>query len=242
VKKIILLAPTFFLAVCQALAQPQVVDTTHSVLVDKLALDLDGSRHAYHPNNEGIDHNANGGISQAEATQNRFPKTGNRGYGIAKKLSADKTHFIGYVQPNGYFVSQTPVYNKNRAEGDPDRYADAETIPYIAISPAWKKKGLKSCDFVYVVNLDNGKESAAIFADYRGNDKEVELSLALAGALGIPVSTKMGTSYDGSKSVKRYVGIKNNRLKIYYFKGSGDGNGKTPEQIEAMGKKLMGKS
>lgn len=241
-KKIVFLASVFFLAVCPAFAQQHVVDTTHFVFANKLALDLDGSRHAYHPNNEGIDHNANGGISQVEATQNRFPKTGSRGYGIAKKLSADKTYFIGYLQPNGYFVSQTPVYNKNKAEGDPDRYADAETIPYIALSPAWKKKGLKPCDIVYVVNLDNGKESAAIFADYRGNDKEVEISLALANALSIPVSMKVGKSYDGNKNVKRYIGIKNNRLKIYYFKGSGDGNGKTPEQIQVIGRRLMGKS
>ena len=63
----------------------QNVDTSHFMMTKLLALDLDGSRHAYHPNNEGLDDNSNGGINKSEATQNKFALTGNRGYGIAKK-------------------------------------------------------------------------------------------------------------------------------------------------------------
>lgn len=220
-------------------AQTASPDTAKFVLAGKLALDLDGAKHAYHPNNEGIDHNLNGGINQTEATQNHFAKTGNRGYGIAKKLSPDKSFYVGYLQPDGYFVSQTTVYNKTKDEGDPDRYANAEVIPYIAISPMWKSKGIKLGDIAYVRNLDNGKEFAAIFADARNNDEEVEISLALANGLNIPVTTKMAKSYDGKKDIKKFVGIKNNNLKIFYFPHSGDGNGKTPEEIEAAGKALM---
>ncbi len=222
-------------------AQTTVADTAKFVLTKNLALDLDGARHAYHPNNEGIDNNLNGGISQTEATQNHFAKTGNRGYGIAKKLSPDKTFYIGYLQPEGYFVSQTTVYDKTKTEGDPARYADAETIPYIAVSPGWKSKGIKLGDIAYVINLDNGKEFAAIFADARNNDNETEISLALADSLNIPVTTKMGKSYDGAKTIKRYVGIKNAHLKIFYFAHSGNGNGKTSEEIQTAGKALMHK-
>lgn len=238
----LLLNCLLLLFVCKLYAQTTTATASGKfVLTTKLALDLDGAKHAYHPNNEGIDNNLNGGISQAEATQNHFAKTGNRGYGIAKKLSADKSFYEGYITPEGYFVSQTTVYDKTKAEGDPDRYADAETVPYIAISPGWKQKGIKLGDIAYVINVDNGKEFAAIFADARNNDNEIEISLALANGLEIPVSTKMGKSYDSAKTIKRYVGIKNSRLKIFYFVRSGDGTGKTPEEIQTLGKKLMGK-
>ncbi len=93
-----------------------------------------------------------------------------------------------------------------------------------------------------MVNTENGKEFAAIFADARNNDEAVEISLALANGLGIPVTTKMGKSYDGAKTVKRYVGITNNHLKIFYFIHSGNSNGKKPDEIQTMGKQLMGKS
>ena len=240
-KKTLILSFLLLLFVCKLYAQTTTFDTGKYVLTNKLAMDLDGAKHAYHPNNEGIDNNLNGGISQTEATQNHFAKTGNRGYGIAKKLSPDRTFYIGYLQPDGYFVSQTTVYDKTKSEGDPDRYANAETIPYIAISPMWKNKGIKLGDIAYAINLDNGKEFAAIFADARSNDDEVEISLALANGLEIPVTTKMGKSYDGAKLVKKYVGMRNNHLKIFYFVHSGDGKAKTPEEIQTSGKKLMGK-
>ncbi len=240
-KVILSLSFLFLLCVHKLYSQTIIADSGKFVLTTKLALDLDGAKHAYHPNNEGIDNNLNGGISQAEATQNHFAKTDNRGYGIAKKLSADKTFYEGYITPDGYFVSQTTVYDKTKTEGNPDRYADAETIPYIAISPGWRYKGIRLGDIAYVTNIDNGKEFAAIFADARNNDNEIELSLALANGLEIPVTTRMAKSYDGTKTVKRYVGMKNNHLKIFYFVHSGDGKSKTPVEIQTLGKKLMGK-
>ncbi|PTV47996.1 hypothetical protein DBL02_00215 [Acinetobacter oleivorans] len=220
-----------------ALAQSTNNDTTPNFKTNKLALNLDGSRHAYHPNNEGLLPNLVGGINQEEATKNRFTK--NRGYGIAKKETKEKGLYEGYIQPNGYFVSQTTPYYKNKPESNPERYADAETIPYITLSPAWKAKGIKNCDIAYVENLDNGKKSAAIFTDYRNNDKNLEISLALAKQLEIPVYTKKYSSYDKKKMVTKYVGINNNNLKIYYFLNSGNGNGKTAEEIQQLGEKLM---
>ncbi|ASZ12126.1 hypothetical protein KTO58_14095 [Chitinophaga pendula] len=217
------------------------IDTTHHVTTTKISLDLDGARTAYHPNNEGCDYNENGGINKEEATQNRFSKK--RGYGIAKKRSEDGKYYIGFIQPSGHFVSQTTVYNRHKAESDPDRYADAEMIPYIALTPNWQKRGIKNCDIAYVKNLDNSRESAAIFADFSKNTDESksEISLALANTLDIAVSKKNVSSYDGKKKVKKYTGIANNTLKIYYFVHSGDGNGKTPEEIRSIARRLMGK-
>lgn len=214
------------------------IDTTHIFQTNSIALNLDGARHAYHPNNEGFLHNLNGGITKEEARINKFTKK--RGYGIAKKKIKNSELFEGYIQPDGYFVSQTTAYYKDKPESSPERYADAETIPYITLSPAWKAKGIKNCDIAYVVNLDNGKKCAAIFTDYRGNDKNLEISLALAQLLEIPVTTRKANSYDNKKVVTRYVGISNRNLKIYYFINSGDGNGKSAEEIKKMGSLLMG--
>ena len=123
---------------------------------NKLALNLDGSRHAYHPNNEGLLSNIVGGISREESIKNRFTKS--RGYGIAKEKVKGSHLYRGYIQPNGYFVSQTTPYYREKAESDPERYADAESIPYITLSPSWKAKGIRNCDIAYVQNLDNGKK------------------------------------------------------------------------------------
>lgn len=219
-------------------AQTNKIDTTHTFITSSLALNLDGAKHTYHPNNEGLLLNKNGGIDKEEAIQNKFEKK--KGYGIAKKKIKNSDLYEGYIQPDGYFVSQTTPYNRLLPESNPARYADAETIPYITLSPEWNARGIKNCDIAFVVNLDNGKKSAAIFADYRNNDKSTEISLALAKALKIPVATKQYKSYDQTKTVAKYVGISNKKLKIYYFIGSGNGNGKTSEEIQQTGRRLMG--
>jgi len=237
-KNMMLLISGFVLSINLSLAQSAKIDTTRTFRTNNLALNLDGARHAYHPNNEGLLHNLNGGITKEEALNNKFEK--GRGYGIAKKRIKNSNLYAGYIQADGYFVSQTTPYNKNQPDSSFTKYADAETIPYITLSPAWKARGIKSCDIAFVINLDNGKKSAAIFTDYRGNDDNLEISLALAQKLEIPVTTKQGSSYDNKKTVIRYVGIKNRNLKIYYFINSGNGNGKTAEEIQNTGQKLMG--
>ncbi|MRX41373.1 hypothetical protein GJU43_18960 [Flavobacterium sp. LC2016-23] len=238
-KKNIFLALFTLISLNLTLAQSGAIDTTHTFQTKKLALNLDGARHAYHPNNEGLLYNLNGGITKEEAVQNKFKKS--RGYGIAKKRIGQTNMYQGYIQPDGYYVSQTTPYNRNQPDSSYTKYADAETIPYITLSPAWKARGIKNCDMAFVINLDNGKESAAIFADYRGNDKKMEISLALAQALEIPVATRQSSSYDTTKTVTRYVGIESRRLKVYYFIHSGDGDGKTAEEIKEKGRKLMGR-
>lgn len=170
------------------------VDTSHTFVTSNLALNLDGAKHAYHPNNEGLLYNLNGGISKQQATTNLFPK--DSGYGIAKTRIGTTNKYRGYLQPNGYFVSQTSKYYRNKPDSLPEAYADAEVIPYITLSPGWKARGVKNCDIAYVINPDNGKASPAIFADYRNNDKQTEISLALARALAVPVATRNARSYD----------------------------------------------
>ncbi len=237
--KAILIPTMLFVFSSLVLAQRR-IDTSHVFFANHLTLNLDGAKHAYHPNNEGLLHNLNGGITQEEAIANEF--TRKRGYGIAKRRIKKTAKYRGYIQPDGYFVSQTSRYNKSKPDSLPEAYADAEVIPYITLSPAWKARGVKNCDIAYVINFDNGKESPAIFADYRNNDKSVEISLALANALGIPVTTKAGKSYDGKKLITRYSSIEDKKLKIYYFLKSGDGNGKTSNEIQQMSRALMGKN
>jgi hypothetical protein len=82
-KNITVFISVFLLSVNLTIGQSASIDTLHTFKTNNLALNLDGARHAYHPNNEGLLYNLNGAITKEEVTKNRF--TEKRGYGIAKK-------------------------------------------------------------------------------------------------------------------------------------------------------------
>jgi|GEM_PF-3690834 len=206
--------------------------TIKSTTTNLLSLDLDGSKHAYHPNDEGIEFNVVGGINKEEALRNEFRER--RGYGIAKYRVSGQTFFKGFLQPNGYFVSQTTLVFKNIPNSDPEKYVDSESVPYLAVNPFFRNAGVKEGDIGYIVNETNGLSSFAIFADYK-NKTGTEISLALTFNLEIPVFRKNAHSYDGRKIVVKYNGIENRKLKIYGFKGSGNGFAKTASEIQALG-------
>ena len=207
-----------------------------------LALDLDGARHAYHINNEGIDENGNGGINKNEAQKNSFSLAKNskggwlRGYGIVTQSDKKKTERKGYIQPGGFFVSETSLKFKNINRENPDLYVDAEKIPYLALRKDMTAKGIKMGDIALVINEYNKLYSFAIFADAPPDDSiRIEISLALANELKVPVPAQQVFSYDGKKKVTKYSGITNRPLKIYAFKGSGDGHAKTFDEIKTIG-------
>lgn len=144
---------------------------------DRVALDADGSPRAYHPNNTGIDHNANAG----------YPDGGWRSVLVVDPQDPTKP----YVQPTGpnkgYFVSKTSLRDHRLAATDPAAYVDSESIPYIVFPGAFYAiKGTgKYGDLVMVRNVGTGADSAAIVAD--GGPKEAplgEMSLKLATQLG----------------------------------------------------------
>ena len=92
-----------------------------------VTLDADGCPRAYHPNDTGLDALANAG----------FPHGGWRNVLVVDPHD----HNRPFVQPSGptagFFVSKTSLVDPNLAETDPNKYVDAETVPYIVFPGAF---------------------------------------------------------------------------------------------------------
>lgn len=90
----------------------------------------------------------------------------------------------------GYYVSPTALADRQRAHGNPERYVNSETVPYLAIPPELKTLGAKLGDLAYAAY--RGTVSWAIVADISPRRKIGEGSIALAQALRIPSSPRNG--------------------------------------------------
>jgi hypothetical protein len=167
-----------------------------------LAIDADGSPHAYHPNDRlGLD-----SLSHA----------GHRGNWWALVTDTEKKNGTPVVQgaadpAPGYFVSTTALYDRaNTNPRDPRRYVDAEKIPYVVLHPKALHHA-KLGDFATVVNLKNRKISPAIVADVSAPNLPVgEGSIALAEALAIDSSARRG-GQDGNVVFVIYPGSGNGK-------------------------------
>jgi hypothetical protein len=182
-----------------------------------MAIDADGAFRAYHPNDRsGLDALGNAGHPGnwwALVTDNEKPT----GEPIVQGRSDPAP---------GYYVSTTALYDRrNRNLRDPHRYVDAAAIPYVVLHP----KALEYAqlgDFATVVNLRNGKVSAALVADQSAYNLPVgEGSIALAKALGIRSSPRNG----GQKGAVIYL----------IYSGSGNRNPRTIEEIVSKSQKLF---
>src|ERR1700722_269174 len=149
-----------------------------------LAIDADGAFRAYHPNSrlglDSLNHAGHEGNWWALVTENEKPS----GRPVVQ-LDSDPAP--------GFYVSTTALYNRdNRNPRDPHRYVDAATIPYVVLHPVALNHA-KLGDFATVVNLQNGRVSAAIVADVSASNLPVgEGSIALAQALGIDAGPRTG--------------------------------------------------
>jgi hypothetical protein len=167
-----------------------------------LAIDADGAPRAYHPNDRlGLDtlaHAGHPGNWWALVTDNEKPN----GTPVVQ----------GAKDPApGYFVSTTALFDRTNINSrDPHRYVDAANIPYLVLHP--KALGFAHLgDFATVVNLHNGKISAAIVADVSAANLPVgEGSIALAEALGIDSSPRHG-GQDGDVVYVIYPGSGNRK-------------------------------
>jgi hypothetical protein len=182
-----------------------------------LAVDADGAFRAYHPNDRlGLDSLAHAGYPGnwwALVTDN--------------EKRSGRPVMQGESDPApGYYVSTTSLYDPDNPNvRDPHRYVDAAKIPYVMLHP----HGLKYAqlgDFATVVNLQNGKISAALVADESAPNLPVgEGSIALAEALGIDSSPRHG----GKDGAVAYL----------IYPGSGNGKPRAVQEIVASSRRLF---
>lgn len=182
-----------------------------------LAIDADGAYRAYHPNEKrGLDslaHAGHEGNWWALVTDNGKPN----GHPVVQRKSDPAP---------GYYVSMTALYDPNNPNPrDPHKYVDALKIPYVVLHP----NGLKYArlgDLATVVNLQNGRISAALVADESAPELPVgEGSIALARALGIDSSPRSGGKDRG--------------VVYIIYPGSGNGKPRRRDEIARMSKRLF---
>ncbi|PKN36066.1 MAG: hypothetical protein CVU61_00785 [Deltaproteobacteria bacterium HGW-Deltaproteobacteria-19] len=185
-----------------------------------MTIDADGSPHAYHPSNIGIDDNENGKDEQ--------------GNWVGIVLANKKPYIQNSTDPApGYYVSATSLYDMTKRRTDPRRYVDSEKIPYIALPrqvmhPDGRcQRDAKAClgDITIVRNIENGRYAFAILADQAPSSGIGEGSIALATALGIDPDARIGGAKEG--------------IQYLIFPGTGDEKPKSIEQINDMGKKIL---
>jgi hypothetical protein len=152
-----------------------------------MAIDADGSPHAYHPDDDpGLDDLANAG------------HPGDWWALVTDTGDSDGDPVVqGAKDPApGFYISTTTLEDRKKDRKDPKRYVNAETIPFFVL-PGNKRFGAKLGDFGFVVNSTNGKSCGCVFADTGPVDEVGEGSIALAKALGLNANPKNGGADDG---------------------------------------------
>ena len=178
-----------------------------------MTIDADGAPNAYHPDNTGLDDLANAGEP-------------GHWQGLAK--NEDGQPFVqGPDDPfPGYYVSATALSDRTKPVSDPSRYVDASKIPFIVL-PGGLARELEARpgDFAAVFNLQNGKNTYAIFGDIGPFDRIGEGSMALAENLGIRSDARNGGARRG--------------ILYLVFPGSGNRRPRPIEEINAEAEKLL---
>jgi hypothetical protein len=143
-------------------------------------IDADGAYRAYHPDNKsGLDDLRNAG------------GPGNW-YGIVCDRNG-KPFIQGANDPApGFYVSATAYQWPGRAPSEPLRYVDAESVPYVVVSPLIRNAASGIVLGCKARISYNGRSVDAVVADIGPRKKIGELSIAAARALGFPSSPRTG--------------------------------------------------
>lgn len=146
----------------------------YSYIAGHMALDADGSPHAYHPDGKsGLDALANAG----------YPNKGWRSVLVVDPADSSQP----YIAPSGFFVSKTSLHDPTPPATDPAKYVDAESIPYLVFPGNFYAIGGTGAygDLAMARNLRTGAETYAIVADGGPSKAPLgEVSLKLASELG----------------------------------------------------------
>ena len=167
----------------------RIVGTKPLFFKAKIACDADGAARAYHPDD---DPEALDLVKHATAGSKKF---------IQGKKKNGK---VGKGPRPGFYVSETSL-----SRGDPwdaDAFVDAEFIPYIVL-PADFGDGVKTGTLCTVVNLNNFRSTAAIFADTNPDVGEASVRAVIDLHVNDPSMPITELAKHGGDEKDRYVYI-----------------------------------
>jgi hypothetical protein len=178
--------------------------------VSGMTIDADGAPNAYSPDDTGLDELANAG-------------TPAHWDGIITDRDGNPLIQQEGDPSPGYYISCTSLSDRTKKFSDQARYVDASKIPYVVLpNDVADREGARLGDFAFVMNLQNGKSSFAIYADIGTLG---EGSVALANALGIRSDARRGGAADG--------------ILYLLFTASGNLQPRTILEIQSEGEKLL---
>lgn len=90
----------------------------------------------------------------------------------------------------GYYVSPTALTDRSKGIGDPRRYVDASTVPYVTVPQVLLRKGVMLGDVGLIACRGTGLSYPAIVGDV--GPRPGEGSVYLAERLGIPSNARNG--------------------------------------------------
>ena len=152
-----------------------------------LAIDADGSPHAYRQGGGGLD-----SIMDAHADVH---DPASKWVGVVTKPDGSPVVQGAGDSAPGFLVSPTALRDHSKAATDPRAYVNSEEVPYISTPPELEQLGVRLGDLALVSHGDC--ESAAIVADVGPHRKIGEGSIALARALGIDGNARHGGTDHG---------------------------------------------
>lgn len=156
------------------------------ILASPMDVDADGSPNAYNPQNTGLDYNQN-----AKDEQGRW-------VGIALDINGNPFIQDSNDPSPGYYVSTTSYQLSQYHVSSPDRYLNAETIPYLVLPATIIEAVPEIClgSSFYATNLQNEKFVNGIVGDAGPSDKFGEASMFTCSKLGLDSNPKDGGTDD----------------------------------------------
>jgi hypothetical protein len=192
----------------------------------RATINADGAPNAYNETDTGIDWLLNAGKPTRKLPNGKPDKFQPhhlwKWWGIA--VDQDNHPYkqkAGHSFP-GFYVSTTALANPNAGSGDPARYVDSNSIPFLVL-PGGQYGGAKKGDFGWIINRTNGKATGAIFADIGPSAKLGELSIKAAELLGLKTDPKNG-------------GTSKKEILYLVFPGSGNGSPRSVATIQNQAK------
>lgn len=147
-----------------------------------MAIDADGSPHAYHPvSSKGLDYLGNAGHPGnwwALATYNERP-------------SGEPVIQNPIQSAPGFYVSTTALEIPGFTSIDQRRYINSELVPFIVL-PSHIGLGLRLGDLCLCFNTATGDNNYGIYADIGPNGQIGEASIAMAESLKVPSNPRHG--------------------------------------------------